>query len=325
MSQSNTLRTHFVPIEETDFDWDSIIMEKPIKNKKFKCSFPKVFVENEGGHKRRCLLNWQSKTYVACHIVTNMKKRKEKNVEDIIGLQVNYPMTSFETVKKRTEEEEETRERLDRIVHIIGVSLQKFYNDKDIADGMPELSKYKKKVLKDEPGDLVKPPYTKSKKKDNSGDVDESKPLYVYINFKTSGSGSKLRSHTVFKGRKRNETYEDYLWDNEPNRACARISLRWEGIYFGGHGTNDFIASARFVVQSIKLSKPMLEFEPVQDEEDVFGESDYEDDKEEEEEEEKEETFSTGGDVHSMLEEEEEKKKQKEKKRQPVPAKHKKK
>ena len=60
------------------------------------------------------------------------------------------------------------------------------------------------------------------------------------------------------------------------------IALKWESVYYGAHGTNDAIASAKLVVQHIKLSKPMVEFEPVADEEAVLGDSEYEDSDEEE-------------------------------------------
>ena len=93
----------------------------------------------------------------------------------------------------------------------------------------------------------------------------------------------KIRCHTVFKGRKRHETFRNYLYDPENStRACSHMALRWESVYYGAHGTNDAIASAKLVVQHIKLSKPMVEFEPVADEEAVLGDSEYEDDSDEE-------------------------------------------
>ena len=279
MAQSKSL---FVPIEETDFDWNSIIVEKPVMNKRYKCSFSKVFVMDKDGQKKEVSFELAKQDILGLSHSYKYEKRKDRNIEDINGIQVNYPLTSFDTIAEPTEEEEETRDRIDQIIKTIGSTLQKFYQDKDTQELMPELSKAKKKLLKDEPDDLVKVPYVFSKNKD-TGEEDQSKPLCMYLNFKTSGSGSKLRCHTVFKGRKRNETFRDYLWDKDRNnRACARISLRWESIYFGAHGTSDFIASARLVVQQIKLTKPILEFEPVQDEEIVFSDSDYEDDDEDE-------------------------------------------
>ena len=139
-------------------------------------------------------------------------------------------------------------------------------------------------MLKTAPSDLVKMPYSFPKNKDTK-DLDTSRPLEMYLNFKTSGVGiDKIRCHTVFKGRKRHETFRNYLYDPENStRACSHMALRWESVYYGAHGTNDAIASAKLVVQHIKLSKPMVEFEPVADEEAVLGDdSEYEDDSDEE-------------------------------------------
>ena len=274
------MKSRFVPLAETDFDWDSIVVDNPKKSGRYNCAFSKVFVM-DGDEKKS--LSFELEKQDIWGLSWSYKDMNKKDSANINGIQVNYPLTSFETRTAPTLSEQETQNRIDKIVEIVGSNLQRFYSNKDTVKKLPNISRAKNVMLKNAPSDLVKMPYSFPKNKETK-ELDTSRPLEMYLNFKTSGVGiDKIRCHTVFKGRKRNETFRNYLYDPENStRACSHMALRWESVYYGAHGTNDAIASAKLVVQHIKLSKPMVEFEPVADEEAVLGDSEYEEDSDEE-------------------------------------------
>ena len=279
-SSTGSMKSRFVPLAETDFDWNSIVVDNPKKSGRYNCAFSRVFVKDGNEEKS---LSFELEKQDIWGLSWSYKDMNKKDSANINGTQLKYPLTSFETRTAPTLLEQETQNRINKIVGIVGSNLQRFYKHKDTRKELPDIGDAKKIMLKTAPSDLVKIPYSFPKNKETK-ELDTTRPLEMYLNFKTSGVGiDKIRCHTVFKGRKRNETFRNYLYDPENStRACSHIALRWESVYYGAHGTNDAIASAKLVVQHIKLSKPMVEFEPVADEEAVLGDSEYEEDSDEE-------------------------------------------
>ena len=281
MAQSESVTNRFVRIEETDFYWDSLIIENPVKSGAR--SYSKVFVVENGTKKN---LSFQLANRNILGLFFNHKYGQEKTVENIDSIQATYQLTSIMTINEPTKYEKETINRINSIMFKVGDAMKEFYSNKDTKENMPDLSQSKLKLnlLKTQPVDLVKPPYSYPK---CNGKY--KKPLTMYIKFKTSGSGSDLVSHTSFIGRKRNETYHDYIYKKGDNstKSCAHISLRLDSICFGPQGTSDFIADLKFIVKSIRLTKPMIETLPklpLEDEESDFKDIAFEDDSESEDE-----------------------------------------
>ena len=274
MSQSSnacstsSLKTRFVPIDETDFNWDSIVIEPP--KKKGNYSYSNLVVDDDGEPKN---LAFQ----LADQNIFGLKYNNgPENKKPQSGIKFTYLLR-----------DEETQSRFDTIIDKVAHAIETFYADETIRKKMPKLSKIQLDIMeKGATIDLIKPSYT----------TNENGNTCVYPEFNTSGRGHTLKNYTAFRGRKKGDRWIDYIptaVDDDSTKACATVSLRIKGISFGACGTGiSCIANVKYVVQAIKLSKPMEE-EKVE-EEDVFAYmSDEEDPEEEGEEENTDEVAST--------------------------------
>ena len=131
----------FVPLAETDFDWDSIVVDNPKKSGRYNCAFSKVFVM-DGGEKKS--VSFEVEKQDIWGLSWSYKDMNKKDSANINGIQVKYPLTSFETRNAPTLSEQETQNRIDKIVEIVGSNLQRFYKNKDIRKELPSISDAKK-------------------------------------------------------------------------------------------------------------------------------------------------------------------------------------
>ena len=255
-----SLKTLFVPIGADDFDWDSIEIEAPVKKGNYSSS--RLIVRDDDGE--ACNLAFQ----LADQNIFGLKwNNGPENKKPQSGIKFTYLLR-----------DDETRDRFDVIIDKVAKAIERFYADETIRKNMPKLSKIQLETMKKgDTIDLVKPSYT----------TNENGNTCVYPEFNTSGRGDKLKNYTTFIGRKKSDRWSDYIQtdaDDDRTKACATVSLRIRGITFGACGTGmSCIANVKYVVQAIKLSKPMEE-ERVQ-EDNVFAHMGFEKDSEEEEEE----------------------------------------
>ena len=261
-SSTSSLKTRFVPIDETDFDWDDIEIGAPVKKGNY--SYSNLVVRDDDDSEPQNLA-----FQLADQNIFGLKwNNGPENKKPQSGIKFTYLLR-----------DDETRSRFDTIIDKVARAIEEFYADETICKNMPKLSKIQLDTMKRGATiDLIKPSYT----------TNENGNTCVYPEFNTSGRGNNLKNYTVFRGRKKSNRKIDYIQmaaDDDSNKACATVSLRIKGITFGACGTGmSCIANVKYVVQAIKLSKPMEE-EKVE-EEDVFAHmSDEEEDSEEEEEE----------------------------------------
>ena len=271
-SSTSSLKTRFVPIDETDFNWDSVVIEPPKKSGQYSYSKLSVY---DGAGKRS--LSFQ----LADQNISGIKydygfangKKRPAIVENIIGVQINYLLN-----------DKETRDRIDTIVNKVVDAVERFYRDEDFKKKMPTIGPIKLKALEEKNTlDLIKSPFDLTR--DGDGTV-------MYLPFITTGKASKIENHTLFMGRRRGEDYTKYIkkdGEDGNTKSCAKISLMVDRISFGPCGPGkDCVAQIKFKIHSIRLSKP-FEYVPEQcGEENAFGDLGYDEDTEEEEEEEEE-------------------------------------
>ena len=267
-SSTSSLKTRFVPIDETDFNWDSIVIEPP--KKKGNYSYSNLVVVDDDGEPKNLAFQLADQNIYGLKYNNGPENKKPQS-----GIKFTYLLR-----------DEETESRFDTIIDKVARAIEAFYNDETISKKMPKLGKIQLDTMADgKTIDLIKPSYT----------TNENGNTCVYPEFNTSGRGHTLKNYTSFRGRKKDEKWTDYLQtsvDDDSTKACATVSLRIKGISFGACGTGmSCIANVKYVVQAIKLSKPMEE-EKVE-EEDVFAYMSDEEDPEEEGEENTDEVAST--------------------------------
>ena len=260
-SSTSSLKTRFVPIDETDFDWDSIDIEAP--KKKGNYSYSNLVVRDDDGEPQNLAFQLADQNIFGLKYNNGPENKKPQS-----GIKFTYLLR-----------DEGTQSRFDTIIDKVAHAIETFYADETIRKKMPKLSKIQLDTMeKGATIDLIKPSYT----------TNENGNTCVHPEFNTSGSGYKLKNYTAFRGRKKCDRWIDYIptaADDDSTKACATVSLRIKGITFGACGTGmSCIANVKYVVQAIKLSKPMEE-EKVE-EEDVFAHMGDEEDSEEEVEEE---------------------------------------
>ena len=259
-SSTSSLKTCFVPIDETDFDWSAIEIEAPVKKGNY--SYSNLIVRDDDGEPQNLAFQLADQNIFGLKWNHGIDNKKPQS-----GIKFTYLLR-----------DEETQSRFDTIIDKVAHAIETFYADETIRKSMPKLSKIQLETMeKGSTIDLIKPSYT----------TNENGNTCVYPEFNTIGRGDKLKNYTTFIGRKKLDRWSDYIQmdaDDDRTKACATVSLRIKGITFGACGTGmSCIANVKYMVQAIKLSKPMEE-ERVQ-EDNVFAHMGYEEDSEEEEEE----------------------------------------
>ena len=276
------LPNRFVPIDETDFDWNSIIMEDPVRSRSgFKS---KVFVMEDGVKKTLSFQLADQNVFGINHEYGHKPGDKLKK------LQINYPMTSFYTQDCPTEEEEETFKRIELISAITAKHMVKFYNE---GKDMPKLTKDGPKyaLMKQKSAiNLVKPLYSKPQEDDSKSKPKStySKPFRMYIKLNSSGTGENFKLHSSFIGRKRNQTFHDFIIDpNQPfdptNKIGLQISVKFESVFFSTRSEYIALLGEGIIVKSLRFTKPFEEVEPQEDKHDDdndFKDVEFEDDEE---------------------------------------------
>ena len=226
----------------SNFDWSTITIGEPRKNP-YDGAASKVYVKGENGEKRPIFIELaKHKAWGVSgrwKFGLNARKQTNKNIE---GFQVSYPMTSRSSVKKPRDDE--------RLTFAIFDAMRALTADA-ISNGFRKASSttydaYKKH--KDDTILAVKPMYDYTK--------DKSKPQGAYLKFNTKGKGEKIKCKTRIYGTGVGEESPfDFMYDEDkPILMTAQIVLRWDDIYWGGHGTTGYGASMRVHVSEITLT-----------------------------------------------------------------------
>ncbi len=172
----------------------------------------------------------------------------EKNPDKAKGMQVQYPITSMQSINAPTEAEQAFSDMMQSLWELsLAKAQEELLREEQL---IPEVS-YNSFVAAERKGvwtNALKPwaehPNVQggnAKKKT----LDTTKPKRMYVKLKTSGQGKKLRVHTPFYGPGDvQQSPIKYIGA----RGILTPCMSWEGIYWGMHGTAPHGASLRFHV-----------------------------------------------------------------------------
>ena len=116
-SSTSSMTSRFVPLGDSDFDWDSIVVDDPKKSGRYNCAFSKVFVM-DGGEKKS--VSFEVEKQDIWGLSWSYKDMNKRDSANINGIQVKYPLTSFETRNDPTPSEQETQIGLTRLYKSLG-------------------------------------------------------------------------------------------------------------------------------------------------------------------------------------------------------------
>lgn len=270
----------FISLNDTDFDWSRIVISEPTT---------KIIAKQGGGGS---ISNTTARAYILSSTGKELPvyfqgapqmtwgingswdmnvPRTQQTLENMKGFQINYPLTSNETMKNPTPAEIQTKKCFDEChkaaVAAVIKECKKPENDPKNQDNktrtVPLVTVKSFKGSSDD--DFMKPAYNWQKSTDKqtqSRDIDMKKPKSTYIKLASSagqsgappkcqaeiyGPGDKLVS--PFKYMKIKETDKTIVTEVEP-------VIHFEGIYYGQHGDSGCGASAKFRIVQMNI-KPI--------------------------------------------------------------------
>jgi len=248
-----------------DFDETKFVVNKP-ENKKFDKGGSNIeYVKSSGYYKDNdnlyeVFIEGPTQNYFGINPTFPLGYDGDKSVDDITGLQIYYPLSSIKTVEEPTPEEVQFQTILNAIKKSVINSVERecsLPKDKRVVPP-PTYSSF---LSAREEGDIshaVKPistyPFKKNDKNMKTGELDKTKPQRMYVKLKTFGKGKDINVHTSIYGpgdKKVNVLSKlDIIGTIHP-------VFKWEGVYWGAHGSTSYGASATF-----KLVEANVTFSP---------------------------------------------------------------
>jgi hypothetical protein len=242
------------------------------------------YINNKG---EKCILyfNLNPQNIFGININYDMDVEKEKRtIDDQVGLQVGYPLTSRDTIDEPTKGEINTKEIFDSIYQVVWDKIDEMcksgeteYNGVTIPG--PTVNSYASAVMNGKKEKAIKPIYVFSTSDDkNTGKKipDLTKPQRSYLKLLTIGKGRDMKCTTRIDGPgNRRLSYTDCI--EKPGNAS--IVCMWDGVFYGSHGAQTYGASIKIKICEMNFTPtskgPTRKFlqpntDPVEEEEEEF-------------------------------------------------------
>jgi hypothetical protein len=251
-----------------DFDPSRIVIHDPttskfkIGNSEISMTVSKGFYLNDEGEE--CKLYFQAPAQTCFGPQYQYEMGVEDDAKDpskAKGVQVQYPITSLQSIATPTPAEQAFQ---NMVQGIWNVSLEKAKEEMARVppqeEGGEEInpddyifipsvsySSFTTAAATKRWTNALKVPFEhpKDQKAQGKKTIDTTKPKRMYIKLKTSGRGDKMRVQTPFYGpgdvRQSPLTYLE-------QRGIITPCIEWDGIYWGGHGLQPHGASLRFFI-----------------------------------------------------------------------------
>lgn len=254
---------------ETDFDWSKVVVEEPISHsftkgkRTIEWTTSDVYVPGPNGVKLPIYVELaQQKIWGVGGFWGIGVKPEDRNINNIEGFQIAYPLTSLTTVDNPTKSEKATKHALDQMWNLTVAAMKRFCSVKDKSKRKvpaPTYSAYATAKTGKDWTYAVKPVYDYSSCKDpltNEKFVDKSKSQRMYIKFTTKGRGSAIRCETKIHGPgdKPISPFKYLSSSGNTVRGIGQPVVRWEGICWGSHGQTSYGASVRLRVSEMNFT-----------------------------------------------------------------------
>lgn len=255
---------------ETDFDWSKVVVEEPKSysftqgNNTIEWTTSDVYIPGPNGTKLPIYVELSPQKIWGFDGIWGMDVNLEdRDLSNIAGLQIVYPLNSPTTVDNPTKSERATKHAFDQMWNITVAAMKRFCSVSKRKVPAPAYSAYATAKTDEDWTYAVKPVYSYSYYKDSSTNkkfVNKSRPERMFIKFDTKGTGSAMRCKTEIygPGDKPISPFK-YLHSSNSN-VCgiAHPVVRWDGIYWGSHGQSSYGASVRLRVSEMNFS-PMTD------------------------------------------------------------------
>lgn len=234
----------FVVLSPNEVDFDRVKFKDAI-TQKFKTGTESTqsdsYYEQEDGTKAGIYLRLPAQITFGVGYKYEMTFKPEKGKlypEEAKGLQINYPITSLNTIATPTKEEKECRDCLNKLWQLAVDQGAIESNKANPVIPSPSQASYIMAKQKNNFKDFIKYPFQAPKLSDKG-----PRPDSMYINLITYGKGLTLKNNTKFYDAEGN-----LLDFNELINIRGKIEpcIKFEGIYWGAHGKNPHGGSLRF-------------------------------------------------------------------------------
>lgn len=164
--------------------------------------------------------------------------KEDKHLENIVGLQICYPLTGMKTIENPTKDEKYIQRVFQALWQVAWDKMQVECEKEELLVPNPTYNSYLAAQKRKNPEMAVKPVFAFPQKTDPKNSKkkveDRSKPRRVYAKLLTKGNGRKMRCITQIygPGDKQDKTGLRYM----DKRGKVHPLFKWEGVFWGSHG-----------------------------------------------------------------------------------------
>ena len=175
-------------------------------------------------------------------------KKEARDPDEATGMQINYPLTSLQSIDKPTKQEKALKRMTDAIQKkVFEDGVEEANKDETCMPGV-SVNSFVVGEKKGKPELAVKSIFSPKMTTLPGSDkkvVDKSKPQSAYLKIWTKGKKDKLQSLASFWGPGDRERNPIYFMDTP---GLITPTVRFDGAYHGAHAKNPWGTSLRWVV-----------------------------------------------------------------------------
>nr|QBK86317.1 MAG: protein of unknown function DUF2738 [Marseillevirus LCMAC102] len=252
------MKSIFIPLHPTEkdpkFDPSRLRVLKPTLNSFIKGKTPVEWYTSQGCYindeGEECELFFELPEQYSFGVNMTYKldiKEDDKCFDTKTGLQICYPLTGMKTIESPTTDEQYAKSVLNAIwnvtVEALKIECKKSKRDQTVPG--PTYNAYNTAKNDDDWEEAVKKLYSyplSTPKGGGKKTEDRSKPERCYIKLVTKGEGRRLLSiTTAYAPGDKKVSALKYL----DVRGFITPVVKWDGVYWGAHGSKSYGASAR--------------------------------------------------------------------------------